>query len=117
MKLCTACDQILPLGDFYTNGKTPKGHQKYKPTCKGCELKAAKDQYYALILEEFGAWKCQECPFEGHPKQFDCHHRDEAEKDFSISQRFQMARNSPDRFRAELRKCSLLCACCHRLKH
>lgn len=44
---------------------------------------------------------------------FDFHHRDPAQKDFVISGR----RYSRERVRAELDKCELLCAICHRLEH
>jgi hypothetical protein len=117
MKLCPDCSQTLPFSSFYTNGLQPSGQRKYKPSCKKCEAKRRTLKYHAAIIQQFGGWVCQDCGFIGKPKQFDCHHRNQAEKDFEIGQRYAMASNSPDRFLQELEKCDLLCANCHRLKH
>lgn len=36
-KQCNTCQKTLPLKEFYTNGKTPMGAMKYKPSCGSCE--------------------------------------------------------------------------------
>lgn len=48
----------------------------------------------------------------GHPAAFDCHHRDWRTKSFNICGNHDRSWNV---IRAELEKCALLCACCHRI--
>ena len=120
MKKCKTCKEVLPLSDFHTNGwyvGKKRQRRKFKPSCRDCENKAQRKEYNDLIEAFYGGWSCQECGFSGEPRQFDCHHRDPAEKDFRVSQYFRAATNSPERLKGELEKCSLLCANCHRLKH
>ena len=56
--------------------------------------------------------KCQICGYDRCPAAFDFHHIDAREKDFSISTSMNW-----ERIQAELDKCSLLCANCHREVH
>lgn len=58
--------------------------------------------------------KCEDCGFTGHPDCFDFHHRDPSEKEFE----WRQVKDKSKAFRdAELAKCALLCANCHRLRH
>jgi len=116
-KYCKGCDTTKPITMYYTNGRTSVGTQKYKPTCRSCELKSARKILNAIIEQHYGGWKCQRCGFQGKPIQFDCHHRDPSKKEFPVSQVSKRAVNSPARLLTELEKCDLLCACCHRLMH
>jgi hypothetical protein len=56
---------------------------------------------------------CMECG-EGHPACLDFHHKDPTEKAFAISRGGGRSRES---FLAEIAKCDLLCANCHRKRH
>jgi hypothetical protein len=64
---------------------------------------------------EYLGGKCQRCGYAECPEALDFHHRDAARKDFGISSRGYT--RSWDRVRAELDKCDLLCANCHREIH
>lgn len=64
----------------------------------------------ARAVEHMGG-KCEDCLNVFHPVAFDFHH--EGEKDFAISG----SRLSWDEVKAELAKCVLLCATCHRIRH
>ena len=57
---------------------------------------------------------CEQCGFTGHASAFDFHHRNPAEKDFGIT---SGSTKSWDKILAELEKCELLCANCHRTHH
>lgn len=56
--------------------------------------------------------RCQKCGYDKCPSAFDFHHLDPSEKDFDISSKTSWATIEP-----ELKKCSLLCANCHRETH
>ena len=36
-KHCKSCKSNKSINDFYSNGFSPSGEQKYKPNCKSCE--------------------------------------------------------------------------------
>ena len=56
---------------------------------------------------------CQDCGWTGHPVTFDFHHVAD-DKSFSISGAYC---RSAKAIKAELDKCAMLCAICHRLRH
>lgn len=58
--------------------------------------------------------KCQKCSNEYHPSVYEFHHRDPEDKDRDPSKMLSL---SWERLEAELNKCDLLCANCHRLVH
>jgi hypothetical protein len=57
---------------------------------------------------------CQECKKTFQPNQYEFHHRDGEEKDFTLS---SVANMNWEFVKNELKKCDLLCVYCHRLKH
>ena len=59
--------------------------------------------------------KCLLCGYQRCPEALEFHHRDEGGKDFSISDKGYS--RSWARVRAEIAKCVLLCANCHREVH
>jgi hypothetical protein len=65
-----------------------------------------------LVIENGSC--CKKCGHKGHPSIFDFHHRDPNKKEFNIR---DLRGASFERLRAEIEKCDLLCACCHRLEH
>ena len=62
----------------------------------------------------FGGGKCSVCGYDKCVDSFDFHHLDPNKKDFSISQNMNKAWH---KIQAELEKCILLCANCHRELH
>jgi len=56
---------------------------------------------------------CVRCG-ESHPACLDFHHRDAAQKDFVIANNLTLGRK---RILAEISKCDVLCANCHRKEH
>lgn len=57
---------------------------------------------------------CEICRYDGSPLAFDFHHPNPREKDFNISDKIEC---SWEIVRAEIDKCHLLCARCHREVH
>lgn len=58
---------------------------------------------------------CKKCG-ESHPACIEFHHRDAAKKEFNISQAWRIG-YSWERILAEIVKCDVLCANCHRKEH
>ena len=57
---------------------------------------------------------CIDCGGEFHPSIFEFHHRNPSEKDSDPSKTLML---KWEKIKAELDKCDLLCANCHRLRH
>lgn len=57
---------------------------------------------------------CKDCGGVFHPDVYDFHHEDPREKEYQWT---KLRLLSAERRRAELAKCVLLCANCHRLRH
>jgi hypothetical protein len=60
--------------------------------------------------------RCQQCGF-SHPAALDFHHRDPKQKLFSVSVAATTAGQSRESILAEIAKCDVLCANCHRILH
>jgi len=80
-----------------------------------------KKQYHRqrkikLILTKGG--KCEDCGIEYNGRNaciFHFHHRNEIEKEFNIGN--QVVNKSWERLLAEVKKCEMLCANCHEMRH
>lgn len=57
---------------------------------------------------------CQRCGWNKHPAGLDFHHRDPGEKEICVG---YLMTKSWERIIAEMRKCDVLCANCHRVEH
>lgn len=118
MKTCRSCNIEYPLSTeyFYSNGYTPNGTKKWKPTCKSCENSERKDSYEKLISEVFPILECQVCGYNKCKAALEFHHLDPTLKEYQVST-FQSSRRNKELVLAELRKCVLLCSNCHRELH
>ena len=130
MKKCTKCLEVKPLDDFYFKSKL-KGLRHN--TCKACQkgfsqVHYAKNRanYYAnrdkqrkllkaYILDVRKSSKCLRCG-ESRWYVLDFHHRDPKEKDDNITNLVYCS-GSKKRIDAEIAKCDILCANCHREIH
>lgn len=110
-KSCTKCGEILAIDNFYTNGKTPKGTIKYKGACKGCEKSKTKNRFITIIKDFYNKLECDICGYNNYFSVLELHHRDPKAKEASVG---NMKNYSKERIEAELAKCDLLCANCHR---
>lgn len=127
-KTCSRCNQKQSIQNFYV--KTERnGKKTYQSWCKICCSERHKE-YYAKNKDKFikkgkshkaktkeyiNSFKnkpCMDCG-ESYPYYvMDFDHRDPAEKEFNVS---VLRRGwGKDRILAEIQKCDLVCANCHR---
>lgn len=118
MKVCRVCGECKQIGEFYTNGKTPKGTVKYKPECKACHIKIQQDfvELKQKKLDEVFGTSCVVCGYNRCRKALDFHHIDPKIKEYKPS---QITRNymTVENMLKELESCVLLCSNCHREVH
>jgi hypothetical protein len=118
MKTCKTCNKTKPFSEFYTNGKTPKGTVKYKPSCKECsesERQRFSSEKLDLVKERYGT-HCVRCGYSKCYAALEFHHPNPREKEFIPSSLIHNASPVETLFK-ELDKCVLLCANCHREIH
>lgn len=86
--------------------------------CTECTRLMYRDRLRKDKIKAIGylGGKCMDCgqSFEDHPSVFDFHHRDPSEKKRKPSALFGC---TWEKLKAELDKCDLLCANCHRIRH
>lgn len=111
---CYNCKIPLTKDNAYSKGKNrPNDFQSH---CKSCFNSYCIERWRKLKIEAvaYKGGKCQKCNGEFHPSVFEFHHRDPEGKDMSWT---KMKLVSKSKRKAELDKCDLLCANCHRLTH
>ena len=115
MKQCNTCKQYKPESDFYWKDKN---HIKLNGKCKLCSNKRMT-QLRRERFDKVSAYKAEKgCAICGDKRAWvlDLHHRDSDDKDRGISQ--MIAKNITwDKIQAEMDKCDVLCANCHRDYH
>jgi hypothetical protein len=109
---CVRCREEKPDDGFHVSRHRNNGLQSH---CKKCDRARVNDlrRKFKQKVVEYKGGECQRCGGRFHPQVFDLHHRDRSQKDFSVSS----YRKWTDAVVAEIDKCDLLCANCHRLEH
>lgn len=125
IKRCGSCHQNKELADFNRKGK---GHQS---RCRECNAAYGREWHQqnrdAVIARKLKrkranrAWiaelkmvrGCNRCGYNRCSRALDFHHL-ESDKEVSVANGMDMARG---RLLAEIEKCELLCANCHREEH
>jgi predicted transcriptional regulator len=107
-KICSKCKELKPLDDFY-------GRTSY---CKICSNAYHTDRVRKVKLRmvEYKGGKCLDCPRtikNTHYSAFDFHHLNPEEKDINFE---KIKYQKWEKIEAELNKCVLLCATCHRIR-
>ena len=123
-KHCFSCNITKPLSEFYSNGKTINGSQKFKPTCKVCEKENRRENLvnhiFTLLKELNIAYSCKDCNLSGEYGLLDFHHKDPTLKLFEIGHTSNST-STYEAFKAknlaEVLKCDILCPTCHRRRH
>ena len=88
-------------------------YETHKETVK-LAVKARQQAGYSRLFLYKQGLVCENCGF-SHPAALDFHHRNPAEKTRNVSQMVQGC--SWSRVLAEIEKCTILCANCHRILH
>lgn len=116
MKTCKECKRELPkdLDHFYSNGFTKLGNQKFKSRCKECHESMERDRFQDRITRFYGKYECQICGYNKCKAAIDFHHIEPSEKEYEVS---NMKNYSEAILFAELEKCMIVCANCHREIH
>ena len=114
-KKCTSCLEIKPVTEFYKQSDRKKGSSN----CKKCFNKYCIQRWTDIKKEAIKSKgnKCQDCNIESTDENyviFDFHHRDPSSKEASWN---KIRLWGKARREAEIDKCDLLCANCHRLRH
>jgi hypothetical protein len=112
-KHCKRCDTTKTSDEFYRRRKGAD----LSPYCRKCSNLQTVERQRKLKQKaiDYLGGKCNKCGYDKCPAALDFHHLDPAEKDFTISQVSRTSWN--DKLKAELDKCVLLCANCHRETH
>lgn len=116
-KTCNICNLEKDVELFYSNGFTPKGTKKLKPSCISCENKDKRDKNYSniiSILKDLGKeYKCEICGYNKNHAALTFHHTSK-EKNFEISDSKTFSR---EKLEQEIILCKLLCQNCHHEVH
>jgi len=108
--------KITKEGFYKESWLSPAAYERYQEASKkainDCNAKKAKERR-ALLNEIKLAKGCQECGYNKHPAALDFDHIND-DKEFTIGTSY--ASVSLERLLAEVNKCQILCANCHRIK-
>ena len=116
-KECCICMTTKPVTEFYA-AKRSNGSIKTFSYCIQCELKRQSDKMRAFkvkCLEYKKTFACQICGYDKYIGALEFHHRDKSTKFDSIASLKRTKNWSV--ICAELDKCDVLCANCHREQH
>ena len=106
------------LKECKKHGLTQFGRRTSKRSrCKKCQVEAVQKRRFKVkqMAVDLFSGKCEDCKTSYPNCVFEFHHLDPNEKDFSISHKGYTL--SWERVKAELAKCVMLCANCHRIRH
>ncbi len=125
MKICTKCLKELPFTSFYKNSRSRTGYAHY---CKGCaseqvkksrnlqehtiKVYARRDKCRAYVLNYLSTHPCVDCG-ESNPVVLEFDHISGIKVE-SISKMVSIS-YSLENIQAEIDKCQVRCANCHRV--
>jgi len=131
-KICDTCKKKKDLSEFNKNKSRLDGYQHRCKECRSLFFKEDylkhKEKYLAKNQKRRMDWKnwlyglklkCEKCE-ETHPWCLEFHHKDKKEKEFSM---YKITGNQAfsEKWKIvvleEIKKCSILCANCHRKEH
>lgn len=110
-KECHTCNEVLPESDFHVNN----GSWRQK-SCKPCWnniIKTKNTRRKKQCVSLLGGC-CQACGYKKSLEALEFHHLDPSTKKFGIAGKLMYKWDS---LFAEVKKCALLCANCHREFH
>lgn len=114
MKFCVTCKHTKSTVDFHYSHK----EQRIRSICKRCatdSVLARQRAFKQQCLDYKGNTGCTRCGYNKTNVALEFHHRNPAEKDFSMA-KFKMYKLI-DIVKEELDKCDVLCSNCHKEVH
>jgi predicted transcriptional regulator len=109
-KKCTWCEKEKDISKFYDRPDR-KGVASH---CKKCVLNSQKEKYRKRKknLMNWAGNECLKCGYNTCISALEFHHENPEEKEFNVKNK--VSTYSLDTLKEEARKCTLLCANCHR---
>ena len=117
MQTCPRCKEEKPDDQFYMR---PDRDGKTQSYCKLCNNRNSLDRKRALKQQaiNYKGGKCERCGYSKCNSALEFHHLDPSQKDFNLAkQRATSWEKNKERICAELDKCIMICANCHRELH
>lgn len=113
VKYCHRCTQTKSVDEFYRR----RNGLDTTPYCKPCSGHQAVDRQRVFKKQciEYKGGQCEKCAYSKCDAAMEFHHIDPSKKDFSISS--MKLTTFSENIKAELDKCILVCANCHREIH
>lgn len=106
---CKYCQNVCKLSKSeIAHGK----HLENKTICSSCSVTKRRWKNKIEFVKLLGS-KCSKCGWTGNPAGFQFHHIDPQYKKFEVNGNGLLLKES----REEIKKCKLLCACCHIIEH
>jgi len=115
-KICPRCKTNKPMTEFYKRNR--EGNRGLGSWCKFCmsnQVLVRQRKYKQLAVDSKGG-KCTECGFKKYAGALEFHHTDPTQKGGDINHFTKNPLTNKETI-AELKKCTLLCANCHRMVH
>lgn len=118
VKVCSRCKQEKDIGEFRVRRNYNNGNPVVHGVCKACNYEShiLRIKSTKLRLVKMKGGKCLECGYSKNLSAMDFHHRNPEEKEYSWAELITMF-GQWDKVLAEVEKCDLLCARCHRELH
>ncbi len=118
MKTCRGCSETKQLVEFYKNPNVSDGHLNW---CKPCIIKryaVGRAERQKRLLDYIQAIKlergCTDCGYRAHPSALEFDHLPEFLKEHRIAT--MAAGSTKAKIDAEIAKCEVVCANCHRVR-
>jgi hypothetical protein len=111
-KKCSVCKETRELSEYHKYAKSKDGYCYQCVYCSQTYKKKYRQKLWSKIYEYFGGKKCNRCGCVSEYPIFEVHHIDPKQKEMSTS-----GNTSFEAIKAELLKCELLCANCHKITH
>lgn len=112
MKICTCCNVLKPLSEFYNQNDRENGYS----ACKECHNAKCIERWIAIkskAIAHLGG-SCAACGYTKYYGALEFHHRDPSTKDVNWN---KLRLRSWDKIVKELNGCTLLCSNCHKEEH
>ena len=116
--MCKGCAVEKPLSGFYENGGMKDGHLSWCKPCFTARHRSKSSERQRALLVRIQKIKvergCADCGYNANPVALDFDHLPGTVKNFRIAS--MAAGNKWELIEAEIAKCEVVCANCHRIR-